>query len=34
MAVALHQSRPARSVYVYDLLNAPWSATGHPGDSR
>ena len=31
MSLTLHQSRPAQSVYVYDLLSAPWTPTGKEG---
>ena len=31
MSSALHQGRPERGVYVYDLLDAPWSPTGKAG---
>jgi ChrR Cupin-like domain len=31
MSVMLHQRRAVQSVYVYDLLSAPWSPTGQGG---
>ena len=31
MSLALHQRRPSKNVYVYDVLSASWSETGNTG---